>query len=55
MFPEWDEYLRLEKDGGTMDDLKAEDIDEEPEEELVEEEDEEEDEAEEEGDAEEST
>jgi coatomer subunit beta' len=25
MFPEWDEYLRLEKDGGTVADLKVED------------------------------
>ena len=25
MFPEWDEYLRLEKDGGTVADLKIED------------------------------
>jgi coatomer subunit beta' len=26
MFPEWDEYLRLEKEGGTVDDLPVEEV-----------------------------
>lgn len=48
MFPEWDEYLRLEKEGGTMDDLKVEEVGDDAEEEIVPEDDEEEEEGEEE-------
>jgi coatomer subunit beta' len=49
MFPEWDEYLRLEREGGTVDDLLVQDDDEveaedAAEEEVAEDEDEEEDE-----------